>query len=86
MARDLIEVMTGDTDFELTVTFLLADSVRKHLERVEQARQAELTARATAALELRAAAKDLRARRLSYKDVGILLSVSHQRAHQLVNS
>jgi hypothetical protein len=86
MARDLIELMTGGADIELDVTFILAPSVREHLDRAAEARQAEEAARTLAAAELRAAAKDLRSRRMSYKDVGAVLSVSHQRAHQLVNS
>jgi hypothetical protein len=86
MARELIELMTGDTDAQLAVEFVLAPSVRAHLDRAAEARKAEEAARTLAASELRAAAKDLRSRRMSYKDVGAVLSVSHQRAHQLVNS
>lgn len=85
MAKELIEIMTGEADAEIELKFVLPESIRAHLANVERARTAEEQARRTAALELRAAAQALRAHRLSYEDVGVVLGVSHQRAHQLVN-
>jgi hypothetical protein len=85
MAVDLIEIMTGETGAAIHVEFVLPESVRAHLHKVDEARAQEEIARKVAALELREAARDLRGRRLSYVDVGAVLGVSHQRAHQLVN-
>lgn len=85
MAKDLIEIMTGEADAKIDVQFALPKSVRAHLANVERARALEGQSRRTAAAELRAAAQALRAQRLSYQDVGLVLGVSHQRAHQLVN-
>lgn len=85
MAKELIEIMTGEADAEIEVQFALPESVRDHLANVERARALEEQSRRTAAEELRAAAQALRAHRLSYQDVGLVLGVSHQRAHQLVN-
>ena len=87
MARDLVEIMTGETDAELVVDYQVAGSVREHLSNVKAARAAEAQARREAASELRAAAQELRhAQRLTLKDIGAILGVSHQRAHQLVES
>lgn len=85
MAKELIEIMTGEADAEIEVQFAMPESVRDHLANVERARALEEQSRRTAAEELRAAAQELRAHRLSYQDVGLVLGVSHQRAHQLVN-
>ena len=85
MAKELIEIMTSESDAEIELKFVLPESIRTHLANVESARTAEEQSRRTAALELRAAAQALRAQRLSYEDVGVVLGVSHQRAHQLVN-
>ena len=74
-----------ESDAEIELRFVLPESIRTHLANVESARTAEEQSRRTAALELRAAAQALRAQRLSYEDVGVVLGVSHQRAHQLVN-
>ena len=85
MAKDLIEIMTGEADAEIDVQFVLPESVLGHLANLERARALEEQSRRTAAAELRAAAQALRAQHLSYQDVGLVLGVSHQRAHQLVN-
>jgi len=85
MAKELIEIMTGDADAGIELKFVLPEPIRAHLTNVDSARAVEEQSRRTAALELRAAAQALRAQRLSYEDVGVVLGVSHQRAHQLVN-
>lgn len=85
MAKELIEIMTGEVNAEVEVRFVLPESVQGHLANVERARALEERSRREAAAELRAAAQGLRAQRLSYQDVGTVLGVSHQRAHQLVN-
>ena len=87
MARDLIEIMTGETKAELVVDYQIPSSVRRHLDNVEAARTAEVQARREAAAELRAAARELRdSQHLTLKDIGAVLGVSYQRAHQLIES
>ncbi|MDR1430604.1 MAG: hypothetical protein LBI99_00600 [Propionibacteriaceae bacterium] len=86
MAKDLIEIMTGEQDAAIKVEYVVPAEVAEHLRNAAEARARESFARETAAKELRAAARALRAERLSLADVGAVLGVSHQRAHQLVNT
>ena len=85
MAKDLISIMTGEEDPQVSVSYAVSPEVSEHLRRVQEARQAEDTARQTAAKELRTAARILRDNEhLTLSDVGAVLGVSHQRAYQLV--
>lgn len=88
MARDLVVVMTGadPADVTVDVTVELPESVRDKLDRVEQARSTELTARAEAAAELRSAALELKRTGMSVRELGRVLHVSYQRASQLTAS
>ncbi|MDR1187183.1 MAG: hypothetical protein LBK95_06990 [Bifidobacteriaceae bacterium] len=86
MAKDLIEIMTGESEPEIEVEYLVPAGVSDHLSRATEARRQEARARDNAAQELRAAARLLRDQHLSLADVGAVLGVSHQRAHQLLNS
>lgn len=85
MARDLAAVMTGEApeSIEVVVEVELPPSVREHLAEVERAREAEAAARTRGAVELRKAVRELRASHISVRDVGKLLGISYQRAHQL---
>jgi hypothetical protein len=85
MARELIELMTGDSNAETAVTLILPARVDQHLKQVEAYRALEDQARADAAQELRKAARELRDQKLTLKDVGAVLGVTHQRAHQLIH-
>jgi DNA-directed RNA polymerase specialized sigma subunit len=85
MVKDLIEIMTGESDATIEVVYQ-TPGLQDHLDRLAQARQAEDLARAQAAAELRAAAKTLRDQDLTLKDVGAVLGVSHQRAAQLLKT
>ncbi len=86
MATDLITVMTGvePTDVEIDFDIILPDSVRSHLERAAHLREESAQAQTLAAAEVRAAARDLAERGLPLRDIGRVLRVSYQRAHQLV--
>ncbi|MDR3359134.1 MAG: hypothetical protein LBO20_00440 [Bifidobacteriaceae bacterium] len=86
MARDLIDVMTGEANSQIEIEYVVPAVVSDHLSKARQARLRETEARAEAARELRAAAKALRAQDLPLADVGAVLGVSHQRAHQLLQS
>lgn len=87
MSRDLVAVMTGKdaADLDMTVTVELPESVRHKLDRVEQARSAELKARTEAAAELRSAALELKQTGMSVRELGRVLNVSYQRASQLTS-
>jgi hypothetical protein len=87
MARDLIslmeEVPTGS--FELEIDITAPDAVAKHLERARQLADEAARARAGAAFESRQAALDLHKDGVPLRDIGTILGVSYQRAHQLVS-
>lgn len=91
MARELVAVSEGisldevDVDLSLNSVGDLSD-ISERLAAIESNREqaAELERRAT--LEAAALAKALSARDIPVRDVGVILGVSHQRAHQLVRS
>jgi hypothetical protein len=86
MTEDLIELMTGAKagTFSVDYDIDLPETVRGHLARAEQLRSESAQAQAAAAAEVRAAARELHQGGLPLRDVGQLLGISHQRAHQLV--
>lgn len=86
MARDLITVMTQDADFALTVETKLPQSVQEHLDEARRLRKEEAECRSNAARETRAAAQELHGMGLALQQIGDILGVSRQRAHQLVNA
>ena len=76
MTRDLIKITTDDEDID--VAYEVAEAV-------ELKRQAaELEARAMRTQGI--AAKKLHDMGVSLRDIGALLGISHQRAHQLVKA
>jgi hypothetical protein len=87
MTKDLIEVMTGDDSEDLTVDYdiCLPDEVQNHLHRAEQLRAQSAAAQSAAAGEIRTAARQLHDQGVPLRDVGRMLGVSYQRAHQLVS-
>ena len=88
MARDLITVMTQDADFALTVETKLPQSVQEHLDEARRLRKEESgNADRNAAREsTRRAAQELHGMGLALQQIGDILGVSRQRAHQLVNA
>ena len=86
MARDLIEIMTGEADPSLHIRYEVSDKLGAHLDALAVARREEATARQRAARELRAAARVLYDdEHLSLADTGAVLGVSYQRASQLIH-
>ncbi|MCV6992158.1 hypothetical protein H7I87_18315 [Mycobacterium timonense] len=83
MARDLIALLNEipDDSFHLDVRIELPEHVRHHLELARK--YSEDAARAPAR-ERRAAARELKARGLTVRDIGTALGISHQRAQQLL--
>lgn len=88
MARDLVAVMTGADPEAVTleISTALPAEVQAHLDRAEALRQESARTQTEAAGEVRAAARELAGAGLPLRDVGQLLGVSYQRAHQLVSS
>lgn len=88
MAVDLIAAATNlsSDEFEVEVEWVLPAEVQQHLELAEHYRGQEAEARVRAAREARAAAKALHATGLGASEVGAVMGVSRQRAHQLIAS
>ncbi len=88
MARDLIATMAGAApdSFDLATDIVLPEEVTTHLRQAEQLREQSRQAQASAAAQVRQAARLLAEQGLSLRDVGAALGVSYQRAHQLVSS
>lgn len=87
VARDLIALMT-DTDpdsFDVDIRVQLPGQVRADLQRAEELRQEAARSQREAAVLARSAARRLHDAGLPLRDIGKLLKVSHQRAHQLVD-
>lgn len=82
MTTDLIRLVTEDEKPTVTYSYDLPPEVAEAVELKRQA--AELEARAMATQG--AAAKKLHELGVSLRDIGRLLGISHQRAHQLVKA
>jgi hypothetical protein len=85
--REAIAFVAGvpEDSFEVHVQPVLPDSIREHIATAERLREESREANRGAAEEVRAAARALQAQGLSLRDVGTVLEVSYQRAHQLVS-
>ncbi|WEV72752.1 hypothetical protein [Bifidobacterium sp. ESL0790] len=84
MARDLIEIITGDYDFVLTQEMKFPEEVEAHLEAMKRYREQSKEANAAAARESRKAARGLHQIGLTLRQIGQALGISYQRAGQLV--
>ncbi|KFI51711.1 hypothetical protein [Bifidobacterium biavatii] len=88
MAKDLINIMTEEPvdTLQLDVHVQLPETVEAHM--AESKRQRELADESSrkAAAESRLAAKTLHGMGVTLRDIGTMLGISYQRAHQLVNA
>ena len=86
MARDLIAIMEDlpADSFRLEVRIKLPDAVRAELDRAAVLREQAASSQREAAALTRRAARRMHDDGLTIRDIGKLLDVSHQRAHQLV--
>lgn len=87
MARDLIAIMEDvePDSFDLTVAIKLPEETQAHIDAARELRREADAMSQRAAEEARTAARELAAE-MPLRDVAGVLGVSHQRAHQLVNS
>lgn len=87
MARDLIaihkDVEPDSFDVDITVTMPAGTTAK--LEEAQRLRDEAAAAQNRAAGLAREAAAELHASGMTMRDIGHVLGVSHQRAHQLVN-
>ncbi|RAW15392.1 hypothetical protein DPM12_09070 [Phytoactinopolyspora halophila] len=74
-----------EASITVEVVPVLPDAVRRRLSRAKELRRMATWANHAAATEIRAAARELARMELSLRDIGSILGVSHQRAHQLVS-
>lgn len=87
IVADAVALLTDVSPDDVVVdvqTEMPAD-VQMHLTRAASLRSESAQANSQAAIEVRAAARELANRGLPLRDVGSLLGVSYQRAHQLVS-
>ncbi len=78
--REAIAFVTGTDEADVDVA--LPDGVRDHIERAAALRTQAAESNHAAAGEARAAAALLAGSGIPLRDVGTILGVSHQRAHQ----
>lgn len=86
---EAIAFVTGEPEDEISITVRpvnLPDSWRGHLERAVALRADAAHYNTRAADEYRAAARALAAAGLSVRDIGVMMEVSPQRAHQLLSA
>lgn len=88
MAKDYIHAVTNEplAQIHVDVQVELPAAVVESLAKAERLRAEADAARKAAAAESRRAARALQAAGLSVRDIGVALGLSHQRAHQLINS
>lgn len=88
MAKDLISAMTDlSVDaIEVAVEWKLPGAARGHVARSVKLREQAAKANAESAQEARLAARALHDAGLGSTEVGAVLGVSRQRAHQLISS
>ena len=88
MVRDLISLCreVPPDSFDITIHVQLPDDVQQHLERAAKYSAESASAQASAAQERRLAARQLKSKGLTVRDIGAALGISYQRAQQLASS
>ncbi len=86
---EAIAFVTGEAEDEISIEVRpvnLPDSWVEHLELARKLREAAAESNTASAQEYRAAAQDLAHAGLSVRDIGTVMKVSAQRAHQLLTA
>jgi len=88
MAADAVSLVTGIAASKVVVEahVALTPKVRAHIKNAAKLRERADQAQTKASAEARAAAKELKNAGYTLRDIGEILEISHQRAHQLVKS
>lgn len=85
---EAIAFVTGEPEADITIDVqpVVPPEAAEHLAAAARFREESATANSRAAQEARAAASALAGIGLTVRDIGAILGVSFQRAHQLVNA
>lgn len=75
-----------EDDVEVMVVPIVPKEVREAMQNAQRLREEAQRANRDAAAEARRAAHTLHAAKYTYRDIGAVMGVSHQRAEQLVKS
>ncbi|MGV1034599.1 MAG: hypothetical protein ACOYBP_05180 [Microbacteriaceae bacterium] len=75
-----------ESEVEIQLVPKLPAEIEQHVTEAERLRRAAAQANSSAAAERQKAAAALRDAGIAYRDIGQILGVSHQRAHQLVKA
>lgn len=83
MAKDLIEIMTGEQNPAIAVEYInLPDEVGESIKLKAEAERVEAEARD----KQRQAVVSLHDMGMPFREIGAILGISYQRAHQLANA
>ena len=82
MAKDLISIMTGEQDPEIAVEYKLPEEATEALRLKAEAERIEAEAQS----QQRRAVIRLHGDGMPFREIGQLLGISHQRAHQLATA
>ena len=85
MATDLIEIMTGVKAPELDVRIELPEDVQSRVDASRRLRRQAKELEEQAILEQSHAVRALHDSGITYRDIGVTLGISYQRAHQLAH-
>lgn len=84
---EAISFVTGEaeSDIEITVIPIIPREAEQHMTEAKRLRDIAAQANTDSAKEARAAAQALRGANITLRDIGKIMSVSHQRAQQLID-
>ncbi|PZE24650.1 hypothetical protein [Curtobacterium sp. MCLR17_042] len=86
-ARDMVALTTEveEDSFDLAVDIVIPSNAKEHVKQARALREEAARIQAKAALESALSAAVLKEDGLTYREIGLVLEVSHQRAQQLAS-